>query len=78
MGVDVASAHLEVAVHGKPGVQRYENTPQGSAQLLRAVPANCVLGLGLESTGRYHFALTQAAHAAGRRVYVLNPLDARR
>lgn len=76
VGVDVASAHLDVAVHGKPGVQRYDNTPQGIAQLLRTLPANCVLGL--ESTSRYHVELTQAAHAAGRRVYVLNPLDARR
>lgn len=34
--------------------------------------------LALESTGRYHAQLALAAHAAGLRVYVLNPLDARR
>lgn len=76
VGVDVASAHLDVAVHGHPRVRRYANTTQGIAQLLRALPPASVLGL--ESTGRYHAQLALAAHAAGLRVYVLNPLDARR
>jgi transposase len=76
VGVDVASAHLDVAVHGQTSVRRYANTREGIAQLLRALPPTSVLGL--ESTGRYHTALAQAAHAAGLRVHVLNPLDARR
>ena len=76
VGVDVASAHLDVAVHGQTNVRRYNNTAAGIAQLLRALPPASVLGL--ESTGRYHAALAQAAHEAGLRVYVLNPLDARR
>ena len=76
VGVDVASAHLDVAVHGQTAVQRYDNTTKGIAQLLRTLPPASVLGL--ESTGRYHQALAQAAHNAGLRVYVLNPLDARR
>ena len=76
VGVDVASAHLDVAVHGQPSVRRFANTAQGIAQLLGALPPASVLGL--ESTGRYHAQLALAAHAAGLRVYVLNPLDARR
>lgn len=76
VGVDVASAHLDVAVHGHTAVRRYPNTPQGIAQLLRTLRAPSVLGL--ESTGRYHAALALAAHAAGVRVHILNPLDARR
>jgi transposase len=76
VGVDVASAHLDVAVHGQPTVRRFANTAQGIVQLLRALPAASVLGL--ESTGRYHAPLALAAHAAGLRVHVLNPLDARR
>lgn len=76
VGVDVASAHLDVALHGQTGVRRYPNTATGISQLLRALPAGSMLGL--ESTGRYHVDLAQAAHAAGMRVYVLNPLDARR
>jgi transposase len=76
VGVDVASAHLDVAVHGQTRVQRFDNTAKGITQLLRALPRGCVLGL--ESTGRYHWGLAQAAHAAGLHVYVLNPLDARR
>lgn len=74
--VDVASAHLDVAIHGQTRVQRFDNTAKGITQLLRTLPRGCALGL--ESTGRYHRALAQAAHAAGLRVYVLNPLDARR
>ena len=76
VGVDVASAHLDVAVHGHTNVRRYANTREDICQLLRALRPGCVLAL--ESTGRYHTALAQAAHAAGLRVYVLNPLDARR
>lgn len=76
VGVDVASAHLDVAVHGQPTVRRFANTAQGIVQLLRALPPASVLGL--ESTGRYHAPLALAAHAAGLRVHVLNPLDARR
>lgn len=76
VGVDVASAHLDVVIQGQTRVQRFDNTAKGIAQLLRALPCGCAIGL--ESTGRYHQALAQAAHAAGLSVYVLNPLDARR
>ena len=76
VGVDVASAHLDVAVQGQASVRRFANTPLGIAQLLRALRPDNVLAL--ESTGRYHLQLALAAHAAGLRVYVLNPLDARR
>ena len=74
--MDVASAHLDVAVHGQTTVRRFANTAQGIAQLLRTLRPDSLLGL--ESTGRYHAPLAQAAHAAGLRVLVLNPLDARR
>jgi transposase len=76
VGVDVASAHLDVAVQGQATVRRFANTPQGVALLLRTLRPSSVLAL--ESTGRYHVPLALAAHAAGLRVYVLNPLDARR
>lgn len=76
VGVDVASEHLDVAVQGQSSVRRFANTPQGIAQLLRALRPDNVLAL--ESTGRYHVQLALAAHAAGLHVYVLNPLDARR
>ena len=74
--MDVASAHLDVAVHGQTTVRRFANTAQGIAQLLRTLRPDSLLGL--ESTGPYHAPLAQAAHAAGLRVHVLNPLDARR
>lgn len=50
--MDVASAHLDVAVHDQPTVRRFFNTVQGIAQLLRMVPPSSVLGL--ESTGHHH------------------------
>ena len=76
VGVDVASTHLDMAIHGHTDVRRYPNTSQGIAQLLSTLHPASVLGL--ESTGRYHAELAQAAYSAGLQVHVLNPLDARR
>ena len=69
VGVDVASAHLDVAVQGQASVRRFANTPLGIAQLLRALRPASVLAL--ESTGRYHVQLALEAHAAGLRSHEL-------
>lgn len=76
VGVGIASAHLGVAIHGQTTVRRFDNTAQGIVQLLRTLRPESVLAL--ESTGRYHAPLALAVHAAGLRVYILNPPDARR
>lgn len=75
VGVDVASAHLDVAVHGRPGVLRLANTDAAIAKWLRTLPVGSTVAL--ESTGRYHERLALAAHAKGFVVYLLNPRDVR-
>lgn len=74
-GVDVASAHLDAAVHGRCGVLRFDNTDAAIAKWLRTLPAGSIVAL--ESTGRYHERLALAAHAKGLVVYLLNPRDVR-
>jgi transposase len=71
VGVDVASAHLDVAVDGRAGVVRVDNTDAAIGRWLRALPPGS--RLALESTGRYHERLAQLAHACGMVVYVLDP-----
>ena len=75
VGVDVASAHLDAAVHGRSSVLRLANTDAAIAQWLRTLPAGSTVAL--ESTGRYHERLALAAHAKGFVVYLLNPRDVR-
>lgn len=75
VGVDVASAHLDAAVHGHSGVLRLDNTDAAIAKWLRTLPAGSTVAL--ESTGRYHERLALAAHAKGFVVYLLNPRDVR-
>lgn len=74
LGADVASEHLDIAVHdGKSAVQRIANEPKAIEQWLRQVPRGS--RLAMESTGRYHLLLAKLAHGHGLQVYVLNPRD---
>jgi transposase len=74
LGVDVASEHLDIAVHGGKGtVQRIANQPEAIEQWLRQVPRGT--RLAMEATGRYHLLLARLAHEHGLQVYVLNPRD---
>jgi transposase len=75
IGVDVASAHLDICRHGHSAVRRLPNTLASIDSWLATLPA--ATQLAMESTGRYHQLLAQRAHAAGLRVYVLNPRDVR-
>jgi transposase len=75
-GVDVASQHLDICLHGKQAVQRISNTPAAIRKWLRSVPATG--RIALESTGSYHLQLAQLAYEHGLRVYVLNPRDIKR
>jgi transposase len=76
LGVDVASAHLDISIHGTQRVQRIDNDAKAIRQWLRSVPAGSLLGL--ESTGAYHREFAQLAHAHGVVVFVLNPRDIKR
>lgn len=75
-GVDVASEHLDIVVHGTQAVQRIANEPTAVKRWLRSVPPGS--RLGLESTGRYHLELARLALERGLTVYVLNPRDIKR
>jgi len=75
IGVDVASKHLDAAVHGEPSIKRLNNSPAAIAKWLDALPAGSVIAV--ESTSRYHEALVHQAHARGFVVYLLNPRDVR-
>lgn len=74
-GVDVACKHLDAAAYARDGVLRFDNTDAAIARWLRSVPAGSVIAM--ESTGRYHERLAQAAHAKGFVVHVLNPREVR-
>ena len=75
-GVDVAGAHLDIAVHGLKQVQRIDNDAKAIRKWLKSVEPGS--WLGLESTGPYHQELAQLAHAHGVTVFVLNPRDIKR
>jgi transposase len=75
IGVDVASQHLDLCIHGHSAVRRLANTLAAIDAWLVTLPAGT--HLCMESTGRYHQLLAERAHAMGLRVYVLNPRDVR-
>lgn len=73
IGVDVASAHLDIARYETAQVQRIGNDTASIVSWLQGVAPGTVLAV--ESTGRYHQMLAGLAHAHGLKVYVLNPRD---
>ena len=75
IGVDVASKHLDAAVHGAGGLKRLANSAPAISTWLDTLPAGSTIAL--ESTGRHHQTLATSAHARGFVVYVLNPRDVR-
>lgn len=76
VGVDVSKASIEFASDDEGGRRgRVPNEAQALQRWLSGWPAGVI---GMEATGGYHRALAQLAHAAGWRVYVLNPLQVKR
>jgi len=75
IGVDVASKHLDIAVHGSNGVKRVDNSAAAVKAWLDQLPLNSVIAV--ESTARFHELLAHAAHERGMIVYLLNPRDVR-
>jgi len=70
-GVDVSKARLAIAQLEVETVIEIANAPEPVAAWLARVPAGSAIAM--EGTGSYHRMLAQLAHAAGLRVYVLNP-----
>jgi len=75
-GVDVASTHLDIAVHGVQQVQRIPNDERSINRWLKTVARSS--RLAVEATGSYHQLLARLAHEHGLQVFVLNPRDVKR
>ena len=70
-GVDVSKAKLVVAQNDVQTLVAVDNRPESIATWLAGLPKGTVVAM--EATGIYHRLLAHLAHAAGMRVYVLNP-----
>jgi transposase len=77
VGIDIAKAHVDVAVSGADGGEkRFANDADGHSALLAGLPDKVSL-IVMEATGGYEAALACALQAAGLAVAVVNPRQAR-
>ena len=78
VGVDVGKHQLDVCLHENQVAFTVTNTPDGIRQLLKRLAYYQVVRLVVEATGRYEFALAEAAYARGVPLCVVQPLAVRR
>ncbi len=78
VGIDVAKAHLDVAVLGaRLDTQRFDNQAEGHSALAAGLRPLDVALVVMEATGGYEAELACALQAAGLPVAVVNPRQAR-
>ena len=77
VGVDVGKSFLDVAVHGEPKVQRFNNTTAGIRQLVKQLCKRGDVRVVVEATGGYEEALLDACAQAGLWIARVNPRQAR-
>lgn len=78
VGIDVAKAHVDVAVLGTSlAAQRFDNQAEGHSALAAALKPLEVALVVMEATGGYETELACALQAAGLAVAVVNPRQAR-
>lgn len=78
VGIDVAKAHVDVAVLGaKLDAQRFDNQAEAHSALTAALKPLGVALVVMEATGGYETELACTLHAAGLSVAVVNPRQAR-
>jgi transposase len=78
VGIDVAKAHVDVAVLGAEfELQRFDNDAEGHSALAAALQPLGVALVVMEATGGYEAALACALQATGLPVAVVNPKQAR-
>jgi transposase len=70
-GVDVSKATLLIGDYECATPLKVDNTPVAIAQWLSTIAHGSIVAM--EATGIYHQVLASLAHAAGMRVFVLNP-----
>ena len=78
VGIDVAKAHLDVALGPAGATSRHPNDEAGIAAILALLAASPPALIVLEATGTLEVPLVAALVAAGLPVAVVNPLQARR
>ena len=70
-GVDVSKRNLVIVRYDAQTPEVVQNLPESITRWLASVPQDATVAM--EATGAYHQMLAHLAHAAGMRVYVLNP-----
>ena len=78
VGVDVGKWFLDVCIHEKSIHWQEDNTPEGIKRILRRLAQYQVKLLVVEATGRYEFALAEAAFNKNIPVCIAKPLSVRR
>lgn len=78
VGVDVGKAFLDVYIYEKQIHFQEENTTKGIQAILKRLSYYKVERLVVEATGRYEFALAEAAYLKDIPVCIMKPLSIRR
>lgn len=76
-GIDVAKAHLDIAIHGCKQGWQVANSPEGFLELRQLMRRHRVKRIGLEATGGYERDVVEYLRKAGFVVIVLQPLQVR-
>jgi len=78
VGIDVGKWFLDVCIHEKDIYWQDENNPEGIKRILKRLAHYEVKLLVVEATGRYEFALAEAAFNKNMPVCIAKPLSVRR
>jgi len=78
VGVDVGKTFLDVCIHEKQLHFQEDNTAKGIQAILKRLAYYKVERLVVEATGRYEFALAEAAYLKELPVCIMKPLSIRR
>lgn len=78
VGVDVGKSFLDVCIHEKQICFQEENTAKGIQSILKRLSYYRIERLVVEATGRYEFALVEAAYLKAIPVCIMKPLSIRR
>jgi transposase len=78
VGIDVGKHYLDVYIHEKKIYFQEENTTKGIQSILKRLSYYQVERLVMEATGRYEFAMAEAAFLKEIPVCIMKPLSIRR
>jgi transposase len=76
-GVDIAKAHLDVAVHGAADEARFANDAAGHDALAGWLDARCITRVGMEATGGYERGILGVLQARGFETVLHQPMEIR-